>query len=146
MVYTSFSCFAKMPKAPLIQRVHPKRKPCKSCKQIKPINVFELKPTEASYRNICRTCRNYAQRTRRRLRKQHMKEYGKPQNQPCKVCSQKVPLVFDHCHRTSRFRGWICKDCNAAIGKLGDNLEGLERARTYLREFEAAEGLLLLSN
>tara|TARA_B100001094_G_C17529350_1_gene483876 strand:+ start:316 stop:459 length:144 start_codon:yes stop_codon:yes gene_type:complete len=43
------------------------------------------------------------------------------------------------------FRGWICKDCNAAIGKLGDDLKGVESARIYLMEFEAAKSLILLS-
>ena len=71
--------------------------------------------------------------------------FGKPKDKPCRVCDRKVPLVFDHCHKTSLFRGWICKDCNAAIGKVGDDLKGVERAYTYLIEFEAAKGLLSLS-
>lgn len=135
-----------MPRAPLTEKIHPSNKPCKHCKQIQPIDLFELKPTEASYRNICRPCRNYAKRTLRRLRIKHIKSYGKPLNTtPCKVCLKIKPLVFDHCHKTSLFRGWICKDCNAAIGKLGDDLQGVESARTYLMEFEAATTLVLLS-
>ena len=135
-----------MPKAPRIRRKHPTSKICKHCKIVQPIQLFELKPTEASYRNICRPCRNYAKRTLNRLRKSHVKQYGKPKDTPCKVCNKKLPLVFDHCHKTSKFRGWICKDCNAAIGKLGDDLVGVERARLYLREFEVAESLLALSD
>ena len=145
MVYVSFVSYVIMPKAPQIKKIHPKSKPCKHCQQVKPIHSFELKPTEASYRNICRPCRNYAKRTLNRLRNGHIRIYGKPKNKPCRVCDKKIPLVFDHCHKTSLFRGWICKDCNAAIGKLGDDLQGIERARTYLKEFEAATSLLLLS-
>lgn len=134
-----------MPKAPKIKRTHPVSKPCKHCQKIQPIHFFELKPTEGSYRNICRPCRNYAKRTLNRLRNRHIKMFGKPKDKPCRVCDRKVPLVFDHCHKTSLFRGWICKDCNAAIGKVGDDLRGVERAYTYLIEFEAAKGLLSLS-
>ena len=135
----------QMPKAPKLIKQHPTSKPCKHCKNIQPIQLFEKKPTEASYRNICRPCRNYAKRTLNRLRNTHIKQYGKPYDNPCKVCLRQLPLVFDHCHKTSQFRGWICKDCNAAIGKLGDNFAGVQRAMTYLIEFEAAKGLLALS-
>ena len=134
-----------MPKAPKIKRIHPKFKPCKHCKKIQPINLFELKPTEGSYRNICRPCRNYAKRTLNRLRNRHIKEYGKPKDKPCRVCKKLVPLVFDHCHKTSQFRGWICKDCNAAIGKVGDDFKGVENTYIYMKESEASLGLLLLS-
>ena len=40
---------------------------------------------------------------------------------------------LDHCHETGEFRGWLCKKCNTGLGNLGDNLESLERAVTYLR-------------
>ncbi len=145
MVYLQESHLIIMPKAPLIKRVHPKEKRCKHCKQTRQIDLFELKPTEASYRNICRPCRNYAKRTLRRLKNNHIKQYGKPDSGPCRVCERHLPLVFDHCHKSLRFRGWICKDCNAAIGKLGDDLAGVERALTYLREFDTAQTLLSLS-
>ena len=145
MVYTHSLRWLFMPKAPKIKKTHPLCKPCKHCKKVQPIDLFELKPTEASYRNICRHCRNYAKRTLRKLKTRHIKIYGKPKKIPCRVCLKSVPLVFDHCHKTSLFRGWICKDCNAAIGKLGDDLKGVESARSYLMEFEAAKSLILLS-
>ena len=30
------------------------------------------------------------------------------------------------------FRGWLCDRCNASIGKLGDNLEGIVKAMNHL--------------
>jgi hypothetical protein len=39
----------------------------------------------------------------------------------------------DHDHRTGKFRGWLCRMCNTAIGALGDDVDGLERALAYLR-------------
>lgn len=41
-------------------------------------------------------------------------------------------LALDHCHDTNRFRGWLCRKCNTAIGLLGDNSEGVWRAVEYL--------------
>lgn len=38
----------------------------------------------------------------------------------------------DHDHATGRVRGIICHNCNTAIGKLGDTLEGVLRAVRYL--------------
>lgn len=42
-------------------------------------------------------------------------------------------LFVDHCHETGRIRGILCHNCNAGIGALGDNVEGLERAIEYLK-------------
>lgn len=39
----------------------------------------------------------------------------------------------DHCHETGRIRGVLCAGCNTAIGKLGDNEAGLQRALDYVR-------------
>jgi hypothetical protein len=39
---------------------------------------------------------------------------------------------LDHDHKTGKFRGWICHNCNQGIGKLGDDLEGICRAALYL--------------
>ena len=44
----------------------------------------------------------------------------------------KKGLALDHNHTTGEFRGWLCTNCNTGIGKLGDNLQGLERAMEYL--------------
>jgi hypothetical protein len=52
----------------------------------------------------------------------------------CECCG-KTPsyiLNLDHCHATGKFRGWLCTGCNTAIGKLGDNIAGLQRAMDYL--------------
>ena len=56
-----------------------------------------------------------------------------PYGAPCDCCGRimKEPN-FDHCHETNTFRGWLCKNCNTAIGALGDNLEGLMKAVKYL--------------
>ncbi len=34
---------------------------------------------------------------------------------------------MDHCHRTGEFRGWLCGDCNRALGKVSDDPSTLRR-------------------
>lgn len=40
--------------------------------------------------------------------------------------------TIDHDHENGRVRGVLCIRCNSALGKLGDNTEGLQRAMDYL--------------
>lgn len=44
------------------------------------------------------------------------------------------PVVFDHCHATGLFRGWICVRCNRLLGQIKDSPELLESLATYLRQ------------
>jgi len=48
-------------------------------------------------------------------------------------------LAVDHNHQTRCVRGLLCNSCNAALGKLGDDLFGVRRAVRYL---EACEDVL----
>lgn len=125
----------KMPKAARKKVRHPSRKPCKHCKLIQPIHLFEKKPTETTYRNICKPCRAKANRITRKLRSNHIKQFGMPTNSACEICEKHLPLVFDHDHETLLFRGWLCRHCNVAVGKLGDNIAGLKKAIKYLQKY-----------
>jgi hypothetical protein len=50
----------------------------------------------------------------------------------CSLCDTSVALVFDHCHTSGEFRGWICNDCNLALGLVRDKTETLKRMVSYL--------------
>lgn len=51
---------------------------------------------------------------------------------PCQNCGRTDrKLVFDHCHDTLDFRGWLCDNCNRSIGMLGDDVIGVGRACVY---------------
>jgi len=38
----------------------------------------------------------------------------------------------DHCHETGKIRGILCNSCNTALGRLGDNLNGVMGLVRYL--------------
>ena len=51
---------------------------------------------------------------------------------------QKYRLDVDHEHGEvgiDAVRGLLCRGCNLAIGKLGDNIEGVQNALDYLTAF-----------
>tara|TARA_R100000742_G_C4257386_1_gene75248 strand:+ start:391 stop:546 length:156 start_codon:yes stop_codon:yes gene_type:complete len=37
------------------------------------------------------------------------------------------------------YRGWLCSNCNTGIGKLGDNIEGVQKAVDYLEDANTLE-------
>jgi ribosomal protein L34 len=52
----------------------------------------------------------------------------------CEICEQYRKLVYDHDHSTNAFRGWICTQCNVALGMVKDNKEILCKMIKYLQE------------
>ena len=38
----------------------------------------------------------------------------------CAVCGGRENLHVDHCHETGETRGILCRNCNVALGHLGD--------------------------
>jgi hypothetical protein len=55
------------------------------------------------------------------------------QNHRCAICNQKKMLVVDHCHKTGKVRGLLCRLCNTYIGSIGESTETLEKAIAYLK-------------
>lgn len=59
----------------------------------------------------------------------------RPMAQHCECCGEPKgvrALCLDHNHITNEFRGWLCISCNAGIGSLGDDVEGVLKAVSYL--------------
>lgn len=72
-------------------------------------------------------CVKSAYETRKR------KEYGGRVNpRVCDICGNDVRVAFDHCHKTGEFRGWLCINCNTALGLVHDDKKHLLKLVEYL--------------
>jgi hypothetical protein len=58
------------------------------------------------------------------------------QDHKCKICKMKADLhnelCVDHCHKTGKVRGLLCRQCNTGLGNFRDNTELLKSAIKYL--------------
>jgi hypothetical protein len=125
------------------------KKTCSLCKKTKDISRFHKIRKQLDHLDYyCKKCRradsidNYF----RRIYKITLKDYKniyKQQNKVCKICkkprdSQRTPrftpLDVDHCHKTSKVRGLLCRRCNLSIAGLEWFLDGqlLPKALDYL--------------
>ena len=49
-----------------------------------------------------------------------VKKAGRPRPSKCEICGRGGVICFDHCHVTEKFRGWLCRKCNNALGMVDD--------------------------
>lgn len=91
----------------------------------------------------CRVCNAEATKGKKdaeKLAKKMGIPYKAPEGSKCGVCGKSSKkgdtLVFDHCHKTSVFRGYLHNSCNRSIGVLGDDIEGLLKALNFLNKTE----------
>lgn len=79
----------------------------------------------------------YARRlAREKTRKRSEREFqaGRPRPNVCDVCGRSDGHIdFDHCHQKGHFRGWLCKQCNTALGLVEDNPSILLKLIAYLK-------------
>lgn len=57
------------------------------------------------------------------------------QDGTCPICDKAIKAeksAIDHNHETGEVRGILCKNCNRALGMLGDNPDNMARAEAYL--------------
>lgn len=76
------------------------------------------------------------QRLKRYYERQESKrteEAGRPRPDSCEICNTaEFRIVFDHCHASGKFRGWICDRCNRVLGSVNDSMELLKKLSEYL--------------
>jgi hypothetical protein len=109
--------------------------------------VYWCKPCNAAYRKK----NNHVRHARHILEKygitaEDYNEMLESQDFSCGICQRHVSefkqrMCVDHDHKYTlpnpdAIRGLLCWDCNSGIGKLGDNVEGLQRALDYLLKSE----------
>lgn len=107
---------------------------CSKCKKEKVISNYRFRqrsedPTlpRKPY-SQCKQCEQEQSYVLNELKKEA------PQKPECCDCCgiKDRNLRLDHCHKTWSFRGWLCQNCNVGISRLGDNINGLEKAINYL--------------
>lgn len=81
------------------------------------------------------------------LRQRRKREYGlsdedmeiklESQNYKCVICSEKIDwnCHVDHDHVSGNVRGLLCPSCNLGLGMFKDNLDSLNNAILYLRNY-----------
>jgi|SRR5215472_3001004 len=63
----------------------------------------------------------------------HEIEAGRPKPEHCEICGAGTQRIhFDHCHQRGHFRGWICSNCNTALGLVNDDPNRLRQLIAYL--------------
>ena len=77
----------------------------------------------------CKICKNKQRSIILKLIKENPKNTDN-----CDCCGKYYEnLECDHNHKTYKFRGWLCNNCNSGMGRFGDNIENLEQAIEYLK-------------
>ena len=106
-------------------------KHCSKCQLKKPAQEFR-QYQEGKYRNECKKCEIKQHKYKLAAHKVAGENPGK-----CECCKKSTKnLVVDHCHSSGSFRGWLCRNCNTGIGKLGDTVDSLVTALNYLLRTE----------
>jgi hypothetical protein len=105
---------------------------CKTCHKILPLTGFTTWGTGSNgtyyLRKDCRECQSRAN-----TESWFVRQNAPPPPERCDCCHQpSKKLQTDHVHGERVLRGWICRQCNTAIGKMGDNLEGVLQAAIYV--------------
>jgi hypothetical protein len=66
-------------------------------------------------------------------------EPTRPEAATCEICGHPpggrfAHLDLDHCHDTGKFRGWLCRQCNIALGMAKDSPACLRALAAYLEK------------
>jgi len=66
-----------------------------------------------------------------------IKTAPRPKPDRCEVCgalgsSFKKGLCLDHNHKTNKFRGWLCTNCNTVLGLVHEDTTRMKALIKYL--------------
>ncbi len=78
-------------------------------------------------------CRDFA---KEKLKQKREREADRPRSITCECCGElptKIGVVWDHCHDTGKFRGWLCNRCNRVLGMCKDSEKVFKKMIEYLR-------------
>ena len=112
---------------------------CIKCGERKPAPSFVRYGSQNQTESVCKKCRRYHLDILLNLKKKY--EKPDPETFQCPICKKKefsrnMGACLDHDHKTGEFRGWICNECNSALGFFEDNLNYIRRAIPYLENHQ----------
>jgi hypothetical protein len=134
-------------------RIGSQRYKCKSCANERHRNWVhnnngKHNHTLKQYREkVSERMRWYTLKRKFNITKSEYEEIAINQNHLCAICNNREStnsrarrgdaefLCIDHCHKTLKIRGLLCRKCNAALGGFKDSIENLESAILYLKKF-----------
>ena len=130
-------------------------KECRVCKEVKPIHMFSRKrhrhlpifqstELQDKGRSTCKACQKFSYNIVQELKIKHPRPTHA--SYACPICNKtseelkssgrwdKHTLVWclDHCHKTLKFRGWICQGCNIGLSRFYDSIAIFKRGIKYL--------------
>lgn len=110
------------------------QKVCYQCKQDKPVLDYARNShAPDGLQGTCRICQ---------LERFQVAKYGRTlaEGSPsCEICGRTEGLGVDHCHKTGKPRGNLCRACNTALGSFGDSPQLLRAAAQYIERWKPQE-------
>ena len=129
-----------------------KTKECSKCGKVKLLTEFGNNQStntggDVYFRPECKECTSIASKGKTKAFKMAGKPNypeigcacdlcGKPPRPATKVNARPKKLVFDHGHVSLKHRGWLCDNCNRAMGMLGDDERSMIEALLYIAKGE----------
>lgn len=120
---------------------------CTACLMPKRLNYYHIWRVNGGirYKPCCKRCTSMMERKRHIVRR--CRKLKLPDSEilrlvmlsgvACEICGTFIKQFhMDHCHRTNKFRGFLCSNCNTGIGLLNDDPIRLRLAVDYLERFQ----------
>ncbi len=123
---------------------------CNGCSLEKPLEEYYIIKSKRNKQGIYHLCKQCCATQKVRMKDYYRdwelkKKYGisldtykkesESRSNCCDICGkQTTSLHVDHCHKTSKVRGYLCGSCNRGIGLLQDSHEIAYKASIYLKQ------------
>jgi hypothetical protein len=116
-------------------------KVCSKCDKLKSLSEFSYASGGNYLRTECKKCANELKKVRDKLK---LENPPPGEDYKCPICDRDKdevaglggksngPWVLDHCHKTNKFRGYLCHECNRKLGGCSEDPEWFDNAKNYL--------------
>ena len=113
---------------------------CIKCDIEQPVEHFSVMQS-GEIKRTCKSCKSGHKSILKKLRRQNAYP---DDDYVCPICKRSIEemskygqlrmksWVLDHCHKTNKFRGWLCLNCNTSLGRFEDDPQKLINAIEYL--------------